>query len=378
MQGPVAIIHTQIGPYHLARIRAFRALYSGSVHLLQLASQEAQRQWTVDAAAAEITTVAQGTLEKLSPQAVSRQLIQCLTQINPAVIVVAGYSQPAMRVATHWARQHHTPTILLSDSQMLDHPRNLVKESLKGWWICRHFDAAFVAGASAAHYLSQLGFPRDRIWRSYDVVDNFHFAQGAATTRASADELRRQLGLSNPYFLYVGRFSPEKNLFRLLVAYQLYSQQAGFNAWSLVLLGSGPQQDKLQRQAAQLQLRNVFWFSFKQVDELPMYYGLASALILPSISEPWGLVVNEAMACGVPILISDRCGCIPDLVFPGINGWIFNPLLIANISKAMLRISAIPEHQLVSMGTASKRIIANYTPDIWAQALKDCVQTLVD
>ena len=96
------------------------------------------------------------------------------------------------------------------------------------------------------------------------------------------------------------------------------------------------------------------------------------------MSEPWGLVVNEAMACGLPVLISDRCGCVPDLVFPGINGYIFNSLSVEGIAAAMLSMNSKSDQQWEKMRQASKRIIANYTPEIWAQALVDCIQFILN
>jgi glycosyltransferase involved in cell wall biosynthesis len=372
----IALIHTQFGPYHVARAKALQKIYSGSVSLIQLASQELQREWILDGEIPEIFTVAKGTLESLTPKTLANKLVEHLTNINPSVVIIAGYSHLAMRAATKWARQNGVKTVLLSDSQHLDQPRNIIKESLKGLWIRNNFDAAFVAGASAASYLSNLGFPRDLIWRCYDVVDNQYFARNAAIVKKSQDQIRQQLNLPKRFFLYVGRLSPEKNLLRLLEAYHLYQQQKDQNNWSLVMVGSGSQMAKLKDKVTQLGLRNVIWVGFKQISDLPTYYALASALILPSISEPWGLVVNEAMACRLPILISDRCGCLLDLVFPGINGYIFNPLKVASINAGLQYLSSQSNEKLKKMAHASGKIIANYTPESWAEALTDCLNII--
>ena len=373
----IALIHTQFGPYHFARAKVLMQIYPGSVQLIQLASHEVQREWVVNSNTPEVTTIAEGTLETLSSQTIANKLVEHLNTIAPAVVVVAGYSYPAMRAATRWARQRSVATVLLSDSQHLDRPRNPIKERLKGFWIRRNFDAVFVAGASATFYLSHLGFPTNLIWRGYDVVDNNHFTQGAEAVRKQGKVIRNKLGLPERYFLYVGRFSPEKNLLRLLEAYQAYRQNTEKKAWSLVLVGSGSQETELKAKATELGLRDIFWSGFKQVDELPFYYGLAAALILPSMSEPWGLVVNEAMACGLPILISDRCGCVPDLVFPGINGYVFDSSDVKGIAAAMVTMSTRSDHQWEKMGQASRRIIASYTPETWAQALVDCTQVIL-
>ncbi len=372
---PIALIHTQFGPYHIARAKVLQRIYPGVVNLIQLADQELQREWKIDKETPDIFTVVKGALETLSPKIIADKLIEYLGRIKPAIVIIAGYSHLAMRAATKWAKHNAIKTILLSDSQYLDLPRNFIKEAFKGWWVRANFDAAFVAGASAASYLDNLGFRRDRIWRCYDVIDNEYLAVNAAIAKKSKDKLCQELNLPEHFFLYVGRFSAEKNLLRLLDAYHLYQQQ-NHHDWSLVMVGSGPQQTELKNKVTQLGIKNIVWTGFKQISELPLYYGLASALILPSISEPWGLVVNEAMACSLPVLISDRCGCLLDLVFPGINGYVFNPLKINSIKAGLKYLSSRSNDQLSVMANASKQIIANYTPETWAEALIDCINIL--
>ncbi|MBD2459660.1 glycosyltransferase family 4 protein [Oscillatoria sp. FACHB-1407] len=372
----IAIIHTQCGPYHLARAQALTSIYPGSVDLIQLTSQERQRQWVVDAYPIPITTIADGVLESLSSTHLINRLLDHLTKTLPTVLVVAGYSHPAMRAAIKWGKHRRVPVILLSDSQYCDRPRNLLLETIKGNWIRKHCDAAFVAGASASHYLETLGFPRHKIWRGYDVVDNHHFGQASQIILQHEADERQKLGLPKNYLLYVGRFAQEKNLLRLLEAFKLYQYQTRLPPWSLVLVGGGEQEVTLKVKANQLGLQNLIWSGFKQIDELPAYYSLASALILPSVSEPWGLVVNEAMACGLPILVSERCGCVLDLVFPGINGYVFNPLDTQSLVGAIVDLTMQSQDQRIQMGKHSRQIISNYTLESWAKALTDCAQAV--
>jgi glycosyltransferase involved in cell wall biosynthesis len=109
---------------------------------------------------------------------------------------------------------------------------------------------------------------------------------------------------------------------------------------------------------------------FKQYPELPNYYGLASAFVLPSISETWGLVVNEAMASGLPVLVSDRCGCAPDLVRDGTNGFTFDPYSVEEIASAMLRVWKMEDGELKRMGAESSRIIAAWGPERFVSGLE--------
>ena len=128
---PIALIHNQFGPYHIARAKVLQKIYPGIVSLIQLADQELQREWTVDEEILEIFTVINGALETLSPKIIADKLVKYLAKLKPAVVIIAGYSHLAMRTATKWAKQNGVKTILLSDSQSLDRPRNFIKESFK-------------------------------------------------------------------------------------------------------------------------------------------------------------------------------------------------------------------------------------------------------
>jgi glycosyltransferase involved in cell wall biosynthesis len=216
-----------------------------------------------------------------------------------------------------------------------------------------------------------MGFPRERIWTGYDVVENREFADGAVAARSQGDSLRRRLGLPERYFLFMGRFAPEKNLPRLFEAYARYRTAAGHRAWGLVLVGSGPQEPMLRARAQDL--RDVVFAGFQQGDAVPAYYGLASSLVLPSISETWGLVVNEAMAAGLPVLVSHRCGCVPELVRPGVNGYVCDPLDTDGMAR-LLGVMSSDTADVGKMGEASRQIVALYTPETWAQTLADCIE----
>ena len=112
---------------------------------------------------------------------------------------------------------------------------------------------------------------------------------------------------------------------------------------------------------------------FQQGDAISPYYGLASSLVLLSISETWGLVVNEAMAAGLPVLVSHRCGCVPELVRPGVNGYVCDPLDTEGMARLM-GVMASDTADKGQMGGASRQIVSLYTPETWAQILGDCIE----
>ena len=142
----------------------------------------------------------------------------------------------------------------------------------------------------------------------------------------------------------------------------------------MVLLGDGVLRPQLQAQIDHLGLKHyVHLPGFKQYDELPNYYGLANCFIHASTTEQWGLVVNEAMASGLPVLVSSRCGCAPDLVKEGHNGFTFDPYDINQLAGLMLKISS-GQWDLVAMGQASQDIIADWSPQTFADNLSKAVE----
>lgn len=371
----ICCLEPVLAPYSIPRFRALQALRpDDSVRVMALGATERMREWKVqkqDVGFEYLEAVPGETVENIRPQILVARIRQWLDECDPQAVVITGYYYPAMRAAAQWARQHGRASIYMGDSQWVDRPRIALREWLKGRWVRRHYDSAFVAGERAAAYLTGMGFPRERIWTGYDVVDNDTMASRAAAARADAAALRTRLGLPERFFLFVGRFADEKNLPRLLDAYAGYRQAAGRQAWGLVMVGRGPQDDLLQRRAEGID--GVVFAGFQQSDQLPAYYGLASCLVLPSMSETWGLVVNEAMAAGLPVLVSYRCGCVPELVRSGLNGYVCDPLGIAGLARSMAVISS-PAADIDAMGAASRRIVALYTPETWAQGLGDCIE----
>ena len=309
-------------------------------------------------------------------QDVSQALKKTLERINPDVVVSVGYGLSVMRAAARWARSHRKGSILCHETTRLDRPRYWPKEVVKGWIIRHYYHAAFVGGSRHRDYLVKLGMPQKRIWGPYDVVDNEYFSRMSNVVRADPQLWRERLGLPDRYFLYVGRYNLEKNLFRLLDAYWRYRAKYA-EGWSLVLVGDGPQRKELEAFAATRDIRDVYWYGFQQIDELPAYYALGGCFILPSTSEPWGLVVNEAMACELPVLVSRQCGCVPELVSEEQNGLTFNPYDSSSLAELLERVALLDEPTRHAMGTASQKIIALYSPQVWAEKLARCIRAVV-
>lgn len=143
-----------------------------------------------------------------------------------------------------------------------------------------------------------------------------------------------------------------------------------------MLVGGGPQQEELNALRQTVRTNTLHILPWIQYDDLPELYGIASAFVLPSTVEPWGLVVNEAMAAALPVLVSRTAGCVPELVWRGINGYDFDPRDIWGLAGLLEKVAS-GRCDLKAMGRASQRLILNFTPESWAAVLGECVrQTL--
>jgi glycosyltransferase involved in cell wall biosynthesis len=276
-----------------------------------------------------------------------------------------------------WVVHHKVPAVVLSDSNEHDARRSPLREAIKRC-IIRCFASALVGGRSNAAYLELLGMPMDRIFLGYDIVDNAHFARGAILARTNEIQERIRLGLTTkPFFLASARFVRLKNLVGLVDAYARYISTTA-DPWDLVLLGDGVQRAEIERRIAFHNIAaRVTMPGFKQYDDLPIYYGLASAFVHFSNIEPWGLVVNEAMASGLPIIVSSKCGCTKDLVVEGKNGFVVDPGDLGTLAERLGDLTNMDRSERDQMGAQSQTIIAQWSPSRFAEGARAAAETAI-
>ena len=360
----VAVLVQRIGPYHHARFRAFAAKSARRMAVVEFRTEDTQYAWSEVREAGgydPIRTHSRG------------ELCEALDRARPRVLVCVGYSDPEVHQGAVWALSRGVPLVVCSDSTYIDEPRSLIKEAFKRR-IIDGFEAALVAGSRARAYLGGLGMSADRMFQPWDVVDNAAFIRGAELARADMWAVRARLGLPEGYFLCVARFLAKKNLFCLVEAYRRYAARLKNEAWPLVLSGAGPLDAELRERVAEAGIKEKVHFAgFLQYPDLPACYGLAGAFVLPSSSDQWGLVVNEAMAAGLPVLVSSRCGCAPELVSEGQNGFTFDPENTAGLAACLERIADLTPGQREAMGRRSREIVAAFTPDAFADGLESAI-----
>ncbi len=364
----IAFLVQRIGPYHHARLNALAAVAGFRVTAIEFRLDEKVNSWD--------SVRADGKYSRIQVRT-RPEMRRALEGIGTDVVVCTGYSDAEVHFAMSWALRRGVPRVTCSDSNYEDDPRTLLKESLKRR-VVSAFDSALVAGRRSRDYIKRLGLKEAQCFEPWDVVDNDHFTSGADAARSRAEVERERLALPERYFLCVARFVPQKNLGGLIEAYAGYSVQTGSDAWSLVLSGSGPLEDALRRQVAAAGVADRVHFpGFLGYTELPGYFGLASAFVLPSKSDQWGLVVNEAMAAGLPVLVSSKCGCAPDLVLDGENGFTFDPDTVSSLHLRLVRMAQLGRREREKMGARSREIVAAYSPAAFARGLSLAVASAV-
>lgn len=294
-------------------------------------------------------------------------MARTLRKATPDAIICGGYNDPSDWVAWSWARRRAIPFFSWVESNLNDQRSSgAVRLSLKRRYL-RGCSGVIVPGKASATYVEKLGVQKSRIFTAPNAVDNELYARGAAQIRADAGNHRRALGLPGRYFLFVGRLVREKGVFDLIEAYG--NLQAGVREQvGLVLVGDGAARSDLEIQAQAISPGQVIFRGFQQRDQLVADYALAETFVFPTHSDTWGLAVNEAMVCGLPVIVTAVSGCVPDLVQPGLNGWVVaprDPVELARIMTGMAR----DGEQRAWMGARSQQIIANYSPEFCAMGL---------
>jgi glycosyltransferase involved in cell wall biosynthesis len=298
---------------------------------------------------------------------INRGLWSALNRANPQVIICGGYNYAASWEALLWARRRRVPFVLWSESNSHDARGGRVwVESLKAYFL-RHCDRFVVPGKASFEYLKTLGCTEASILTARNAVDNSFFATHAESTLGDATQFRDKLKLPSRFILFVGRLVPEKGVFDLLEAYAKLESGVRSEV-GLVFAGDGDSREELAQRAKRISPGAVCFPGFAQREDLAGLYALAECLVLPTHTDPWGLVVNEAMACGLPIIVSSVAGCSADLVDDGWNGYVVPPRDSEKLSVAINSLVGQPELRQ-RMSAHSLERIRSYSPEACADGL---------
>lgn len=367
----IVVIFMNIGDYHAARLKAANVACRKKgwrLTAVQVTSETFEHDWGDIASDLGIpvrSLLEPGSIESSDSKApftrrTAKLLERSLNELQPNAVLVPGWSLPIAVSALKWCKRNGRIAILASESNEFDAPRKWWREYIKGRRV-RQFSTALVGGPSHARYLVKLGFESSKIFYGYDVVDNEAFNP------------QRIRSLNNPhprpFFLAVNRFVPKKNLVLLLRSYREYRRQTKGSPWDLVLCGDGPLRSELEQFIDREQLSDFVRLpGFLRQRELLPYFAHAKCFVHVSTEEQWGLVINEAAASGLPLIVSNRCGCFESLVSEGVNGFGIEPTDGGRLTELMLKVSS-KSVDLSSMGQASLELSKKLPAALFGEGL---------
>ncbi|MEB3199693.1 MAG: glycosyltransferase [Synechococcaceae cyanobacterium] len=242
-------------------------------------------------------------------------------------------------------------------------------------WLLAPVAYGLAIGSANARFLRANGIPAARVLAAPYGVDNGRFAALAQRFRPQRQALRERWDVppGSFCFLFCGKLQPKKRPRDLLAALHLLQQRPDPAAACLLIVGSGELEDSLRREAEQLDLP-VRFAGFLNQGELPAAYIASDALVLPSdAGETWGLVVNEAMACELPAIVSDRAGCAEDLIQPGITGLSYPCGDVQSLAAAMAELAADPLASQRMGREAHTRVLTAFSPDQTVMAVRSAL-----
>jgi glycosyltransferase involved in cell wall biosynthesis len=372
----VVLLTEIIAPYRIPVFNVLAARDDINLHVIFLSETDPTlRQWLVHKDEIRFTyEVLSSVRRRVGSYSflLNRGLTKALDRAHPEVIICGGYNYIASWQALRWANRNTVPFILWTESTSLDQ-RNHHSwiEALKRWFLT-HCEGFLVPGLSSRNYLRELGVPDDSIFTAPNAMDLGFFTEAAREAKINAATIRQEFSLPERYFLNVGRLVPIKGVIELLDAYAKLDADVRARV-GLVLVGDGALKAELTRKAALISPGTVRFPGFLQKDRLPEIYALADAFVFPTLSDPWGFVVNEAMACGLPIIASDVAGCVADLVHDGENGLIVPARDVGALSDAMGKLAADGRLR-ARMADSSSGLILVYSPSAWAEGVSKAVQ----
>lgn len=305
---------------------------------------------------------------------INRGVHSALNRAQPDIVLCGGYNYLASWAVAHWARIHRVPLLLWSESTAFDLRRRYqVVEFMKMRFLkmCSGF---VVPGASSLNYLKALGIEEQLIFTAPNAVDTSLFSNLAEGVRRDESLARSRHGLPPRYFLYVGRMVRAKGVFDLLDAYSQLEPDLRSKV-GLVFVGDGTERRRLIERASKITHGTIQFPGFVHRDQLPEIYALADGLILPTYSDVWGLVANEAMACNLPVIVTSVAGCALDLVENEWNGFVVPPRDPSRLAASMENLAA-DSGRRQEMGCRSRQRIDGYSPAAWAEGMVDAVQSV--
>ena len=369
----LAYLNDTMGPYHYARLEAANKFLK--CIFIEFSSRDHTNLWEGKKTkySDKVILFKDKPITEQNYSDIKSRLYNELDIIKPDVVLVFGWDSICSLLAIIWCLNENVPIIMLSESQEIDFKRNAMNEYVKSK-LLKLIDSAFVGGLNQEKYLVKLGFDSSKIFKGCDIVDNSYFTKKSFNIRKKAKYYIDKCKLPDKYFFVVCRLVKKKNINTLIKTFKLFLDQ-GFE-WSLVIAGEGPEKEILENLAIKLKIAHkVKFLGYVEYDQIPIYYALSKCFVLPSITEQWGLVVNEALASGTPVIVSNRCGSSVELVKGNNVGFTFDPYFENDLLEKMIEMTDESVRDTFSLNTSD--IIKRYNDNHFGTGLKQAFDSAI-
>jgi len=277
------------------------------------------------------------------------------------VIFMLGWGSVSALLGIVTCRLAGIPFFLYGDSSFPP-PETTLRRRLRARLLrtlFRNTTGFMVSGALNADYYRHYGADPDHFFLLPWAVDNERFTEASRFAPGERAAMRNRLGIAEEQtvFVFSAKLVERKDPMTLLRAYEQLPRR---DRAAVLFLGDGVLRQPLETYAREHGLTNVHFAGFVNQSELPKYYGMSDVFVLPSTYEPRGAVINEAMACGLPVIVTDRCGSIGDIVLDGENAFIYPAGDVGALARSMTKLVDQPALR-EQMARRSSEIIATWT-----------------
>jgi len=289
-------------------------------------------------------------MEEINSKRANYYLCNKLDEIRPDIVFCGAIAFPSGAAGVKWSVKNKKKCVVFDNARLQDVPRRWYINYLKKK-IYSGSDAIFCPAPSWNKTFNYFGFTTDMIFYGLNAVDNSFWSDN----KHPGNELNYN------FFITAGRQIPKKNFRFLLESYRLYCADKT-NPLHLVFVGDGPDHEILVSKMSDYDIKDkIHFYQYLSQDKLRTLFHRANWFILPSkFGETWGNVVNEAMASGLPVLVSDLAGCASTLVKEGVNGFTFSPDDVNGLAKLLSKVASMSKEERKMMGRKSLEIISEW------------------
>lgn len=359
----VTIVCNQVIPYRTPVFDSLAAQTGIDLQVVYLSKREKNREWEVARPRHDHLMLPSWSTYVSSrdwPIHLHRGLAEALNKRNPDVVVTMGYDSPGFWQAAYWAMRHGAGRVLYMGSTAMSSRTKVGPIALLRRRFVSEMHAFLAYGSWARDYLLALGANWEDIFVGINTVDVGTVARSVDAAEPIARRAAHEL-------LYVGQLIRRKGVHVLIDALALLG---GASDWRLHIAGSGPEEPALRAQIAVLGLESrVIFHGYKQTPELAPIMAGCDILVMPSQSEVWGLVVNEALAAGLFVVAGQTAGAVPDLLRDGINGYATDANHPRKLATTLARAMAAPKDRM-----AIRASVLPYTPQFTADRLGEAIR----